>query len=283
MRPNAFSYSRPATLGQVLAAMREGAVPLAGGQSLLQAMRLRQAAPTRLVDLAAAAELAAEVRFEPGALLIGARVTHATLEADAAVAREFPWLHAAARLLGDVQVRNRGTVVGNLCWADPRANFAVALLASEARVHFRSPAAPTRPEVLAIEDFLTGFRQHAVPDALVTHVEIPRASARIGCYREFSRQRQDLALANVCVVLGPAHARVAVGGIHQTAVRIHALEACLESGIPPAESLADLAGGALRARPLQPLADTYGSPDYKLALAAVELTRALETLRGARP
>jgi len=279
MRPNAFSYSRPATIAQVLAAMQQGAVPLAGGQSLLQAMRLRQAAPARLVDLAAAGDLAAEVVLRDDALVIGARVTHAAFAADARVAREFPWLAQAARALGDVQVRNRGTVVGNVCWADPRANFTVAMLASDAKIHYRTPRLPAQPCSLPIEDFLTGFRQHAVPGALVTHLEVPRAPPRRGVYREFSRQRQDLALVNVCVVRGAADARVVVGGIHQTPVRVPALERLFSSALPPAAALSERISAALGALTLAPLNDPYGSPAYKLILAGVEVRRAIASLR----
>ena len=281
MRPSAFSYSRPATIAQILEAMRHGAVPLAGGQSLLPAMRLRQAAPPALVDLAAAVELSAAFEFKPEILTIGAQVTHAQCAADERINSEYPWLAQAASFLGDVQVRNRGTVVGNLCWADARANFAVAMLASDARVHYRDPAAPTDTNAIAIEGFFTGFRQHAAVGRLVTHLTLPRIPGRRGTYREFSRQRQDLALVNVCVVLGPDYARVVVGGIHQTPVRVPFLETRLRAGVPPATELSVLIEQVLSDMILAPLQDAYGTPAFKLQLAKVELRRALETLTQA--
>ena len=157
MRPSAFSYSRPATVAQILEVMRHGAVPLAGGQSLLQAMRLRQAAPRALVDLAAASDLSAVIDFTPESVTFGAQVTHAQCAADVRLQTEFPWVAQAASALGDVQIRNRGTVIGNVCWADPRANFAVAMLASDARVHCRDPAAPAATQIRAIDDFSRVF------------------------------------------------------------------------------------------------------------------------------
>ncbi len=281
MRPNAFSYSRPATVAQILAVMQLGAVPLAGGQSLLPAMRLRQAAPPGLVDLAAATDLSAIIDFTPATVTFGARVTHAQCTVDSRLQAEFPWLAQAANALGDVQIRNRGTVVGNVCWADPRANFAVAMLASGARVHCRSPSAPNEAQVFAIDDFFTGFRQHVASGQLITQLEIPRVKGRRGSYREFSRQRQDLALVNVCVVLGANYARVVVGGIHRTPLRIPALEAALSTGIPDTVELTSQIARALDALALHPVEDPYGSPSFKLALAKVELRRVLETLRGA--
>jgi aerobic carbon-monoxide dehydrogenase medium subunit len=281
MRPSAFSYSRPATVAQILTAMRHGAVPLAGGQSLLQAMRLRQFAPPALVDLAAASDLSAVIDFTSDTVTFGAQVTHAQCAADIRLQTEFPWLAQAASALGDVQVRNRGTVVGNVCWADPRANFAVAMLASGARVHCRAPSAPNESRVFAIDDFFIGFRQHAAAGQLITQLEIPRVEGRRGSYREFSRQRQDLALVNVCVVLGANYARVVVGGIHHTPLRILALEARLSTGIPDTVEMASLISQTLGALDLQPVEDPYGPPSFKLALAKVELRRVLEALRGA--
>lgn len=276
MRPAPFEYSRPASLDDALAAVGRGAVPLAGGQSLLQAMRLRAAEPPAVVDLGAVAELARDLAFSDTELSVGALVTHATLLGDPRVRAEFPWLHAAARALGDVQVRNLGTVVGNVCWADPRANMPVALLASDAVVRVRRPGDPTEHRI-PLDAFLTGFRSTALGGGLALGLEVPRLPAH-GVYLEFSRQRQDLALVNVCVVRAPGHARVVVGGVHQRPLRLAALEARL-ARLPlaapvEAEALAD----AFAAQALDPLRDPHGSPAYKEELARVLLGRALEAI-----
>jgi carbon-monoxide dehydrogenase medium subunit len=279
MRPAPFEYSRPSSLQAALAAIAGGATPLAGGQSLLQAMRLRAAEPAALVDINAVAELSREIAFDATVVGIGALTTHAALLDDVRVAAEMPWLTAAARALGDVQVRNLGTVLGNVCWADPRANMLVALLASDAVVRVRAleDAAERR---VPLADLVTGFRATALGRGLATGIEVPRRPAH-GVYLEFSRQRQDLALVNVCVVRAPGHARVAVGGVHQQALRLAALEARLaQRPLPEAvddATLADLFDGLA----LDPIRDAYGSPEYKQQLARVLIGRALRTIAEA--
>lgn len=279
MRPAPFEYSRPASLQAALAAIAGGATPLAGGQSLLQAMRLRAAEPAALVDLNGVAELGRTVEWTPATMDVGALVTHAAFLADARVAGEFPWLHAAVRALGDVQVRNLGTVLGNVCWADPRANMLVALMASDAVVRVRAleDAAERR---VPLADFVTGFRSTALGRGLALGLDVPRRPAH-GVYLEFSRQRQDLALVNVCVVRAPGHARVVVGGVHRQPLRLAALEEQLaRRPLPEAVDDASLAG-LFDGLALDPIRDAYGSPDYKQHLARVLIGRALRAIAEA--
>lgn len=279
MRPAPFEYSRPASLQAALTAIAHGAIPLAGGQSLLQAMRLRAAEPAALVDINAVAELSREIRFDPTLVGIGALTTHAALLGHAQLAAEMPWLTAAARALGDVQVRNLGTVLGNVCWADPRANMLVALLASDAVVRVRAQEDEAERRI-ALADFVTGFRSTALGRGLATGLEVPRRPAH-GVYLEFSRQRQDLALVNVCVVRAPGHARVVVGGVHQQALRLTACEARLAQR-PLSESLDDATLSTLfEDLALDPILDAYGSPGYKQQLARVLIGRALRAIAEA--
>lgn len=276
MRPAPFSYTRPANLHAALAAIADGALPLAGGQSLLQAMRLRSAEPAAVVDLNAVAELSRGHHWQASTLTIGALATHASIVAADDIAQEMPWLCAAARALGDVQVRNLGTILGNVCWADPRANMLIALLASDAIVVARHPAESGERRI-AIEHFVTGFREHALDGALAVALEVPRRTAH-GAYLEFSRQRQDLALVNVCVVRGERHARVAIGGIHRTPVRAVAFEELLAArplhALPSATELAGLLDGL----DLVPIEDAHSTPGYKCELARVLVMRALRAI-----
>jgi len=279
MRPAPFDYLKPASLTDALAAIARGATPLAGGQSLLQAMRLRAAEPAALVDLNGVAELGRTIEWTGATMDVGALVTHATFLADARVTSEFPWLHAAVRALGDVQVRNLGTVLGNVCWADPRANMLVALLASDAVVRLRAPE-DTAERRLPLADFVTGFRSTALGRGLALGLEVPRLPAH-GVYLEFSRQRQDLALVNVCVVRAPGHARVVVGGVHRQPLRLTALEARLaQRPLPEAVDDATL-DGLFDGLALEPIRDAHGSPGYKLHLARVLVARALSAIAEA--
>jgi CO/xanthine dehydrogenase FAD-binding subunit len=277
MRPAPFSYSRPATIAEALRALGAGGVPLAGGQSLIQAMRLRTAEPRALVDLAGVAELSDTITITDQHVVIGARVTHRALLEHPTVAREMPWLTAAAQALGDVQVRNRGTVLGNVCWADPRANWTVAMLASDAAVSALSPQEPSRVQRIATSEFFTGYRSQVLGNRLATALEVPRRHGARGSYVEFARQPQDLALVNVCVVTSSAGTRVAVGGIDARPVRLRGVESALDNGGDLDAVLAASLAPSLHT----PVADTHGSASYKLGLAATLIKRALTTLGGA--
>lgn len=274
MRPAPFVYSRPSTLRAALDAMAAGAVPLAGGQSLLQAMRLRASEPAALVDISAIGELSRNCEWTRTTLTLGALMTHSDLIAAHEVRAEMPWLCAAARQLGDVQVRNLGTVLGNVCWADPRANMLVALLASDAVIVARHTTGERR---IPSEGFATGFRRHALEGALAVAIEVPRLPAH-GVYLEFSRQRQDLALVNVCVVRATGHARIAIGGVHQTPVRARAAEALLATRPLQTTLTAGELAALFEQLALDPVTDPYGAPDYKRELARVLVGRALRTI-----
>jgi len=281
MRPSPFAYSRPHRLADALAETALGAVPLAGGQSLIPAMRQREAAPAALVDLNQIDELPAALAWTGQSLRIGARVTHAQLLADAAVAARLPWLTQAVRTLGDVQVRQRGTPVGNVCWADPRANLLVALLACDAVVHLQGPQ-DAAPRQLALADFITGFRRTAAGAAIVTTLEVPLQFSQ-GTYVEFSRQRQDLALVNLCVVRGAGSARVVVGGLDQRPLRLPAAEALLAArpltgGLDESELAALFTGLAV-----DPPPEPHAPFPYRLQIARELLRRALIDLTGSHP
>ncbi len=281
MRPSPFSYARPATLAEALQETARGAVPLAGGQSLIAAMRQRETSPAALVDLQHVDELAAALHWREHSLAIGARVTHATLLRDERVAATFPWLTQAVRALGDVQVRQRGTTVGNVCWADPRANMLVALSASDAVVVLQAPG-QSGLQRMPIADFITGFRQTAAGTGIVLTIEVPRAAA-VGAYLEFSRQRQDLALVNVCVVRQVGSARIVVGGLGERPVRLSHAEALLGARPLSAGLSASELDGLFDGLTLDPPPDIYAPPRYRLQLARELLARTLKTQTEAAP
>lgn len=277
MRPAPFEYLRPATLSEALAAVAAGAVPLAGGQSLLPAMRMRDVTPATLVDLAAIAELDDAVHIDGNTLHLGARLTHAALTADPLIAVHCPWLAEAGLALGDVQVRHRGTVLGNLCWADPRANFVVACTAMGGAVLIAGADASAAPVVLALTDFFTGFRRTALAGRLAVglRLDLPAGSPR-GRYLEFSRQRQDLALVNCCVVCEPlaGYYRIAIGGIAETPVRLRQLEDALSEEGTAAATPARIAA-ALAAVASPPFTNPHASVEFRQHLAGVIVQRAL--------
>ena len=276
MRPAPFQYSKPTTLKQALRAVLSGAVPLAGGQSLIQAMRLRSAEPTSIVDLNAVAELSDVIECDTDVVTIGALTTHRQLAEHPTIRDEFPWLAKAARELGDVQVRNRGTVLGNVCWADPRANMAVALLASDAVINVSSSATDDRIARIPIVDFFTGFRRTVLAARLAISIELARGPNTIGSYIEFSRQPQDLALCNVCVVHRNNATAVAVGGIDQRPIRLSQLEPVLRDQGLSNKLLTTRIIQTISESQLTPIEDHYGTPAFKQHLAATLIERAIE-------
>lgn len=277
MRPSPFAYSKPRNLTDALELMNNGAIPIAGGQSLLQGMRLRTERPSAVVDISELNELSASIELSRDYVTVGALVTHRTFLEDETIHNEFPWLAKAARDLGDVQVRNRGTVLGNVCWADPRANLCVALLASGAKVL----VAGTEQETISIEDFFLGYRRNALSGRLAGSIRLTRHAQAIGCYQEFSRQTQDLALCNVCVVHNERGTAIAIGGIHQQPVRLGNLERILSKPDSTIKNLNSDIVASLDEMSLTPIIDHHGTPEFKLDVAATLIERAInQCMRG---
>ena len=275
MRPSSFDFARPTSLEQAAAQGRKGAVLLGGGQALIQALRLRTAQPTSIVDLKHVLELSRDIVPIKGGIRIGALATVASLNASSDVATHLPMLLEAAGRLGDVQVRNRATVAGNVCWGDPRANLAVALAAYEADLTI-SDGRDTRRRPVA--DFFAGFRTvRLAPGEIVTAIDVSVSDpVEQAAYREFSRQRNDLALVNMAVVRKRTnHFVVVAGGLAQTPLRMPAVEALLREDLSPSTS--DLKA-AIETSGLSSLGDPFGSLDYKVQVGAVLLTRIMADL-----
>ncbi len=133
MIPQTFEYSAPKTLTEALSLVESGGKPLAGGMSLIPMMKLRLAAPELLVDLARVKDLN-YIREEKGELHIGATATHYSVESSALVGAKCPLLAAAASSIGDVQVRNVGTIGGSVAHADPAADYPAAACRSRGRL-----------------------------------------------------------------------------------------------------------------------------------------------------
>ncbi len=210
MRPAPFILHQPRSIGEAIKLAKKGATPLAGGQSLLQELRQRSLSPTEILTIGKIADLSETISFDKTALQIGARVTVRKLLEDQQVKQYYPWLNEAAGKLGDVQVRNFATVVGNVCWSDPRANLAVALLASDAKILILNECCET--EHTNLKDFFVGFRKNTLGNRIACGIEVPYVPDQEGTYVEFSRQPQDLALVNLGAVSQGLSTRLAVGG-----------------------------------------------------------------------
>jgi carbon-monoxide dehydrogenase medium subunit len=272
MRPAEFEYHRPSTLDEAIGLLAaEGARPLAGGHSLLPAMKLRLATPESLVDIGRLPGLDA-IEQEDGALRIGALATHATVAASEVVRSACPALAEAAAQIGDPQVRNRGTIGGSLANADPGADYPTVVRALEATIVVRGPDGERE---VAADDFLVDVFQTALrAGELVTSVRVPAAAG--SAYEKHKHPASGYAVVGVAAVVAVedgrcSRARVTVGGA--TASPVNA-DVGLVGEAPSEEAIA---AGARRVADAirDPLGDVYASGEYRSHLATVLARRAL--------
>jgi carbon-monoxide dehydrogenase medium subunit len=272
-----FDYEKPASLADALALLADGsAKPLAGGMSLIPMMKLRLAAPEKLVDLAALG-LGGIEEGEGGWLRVGATTTHHEVESSAVLRAKCPLLVETASNIGDVQVRNRGTLGGSAAHADPSADYPAALLALEAQLIVAGAGGATRK--IAVEDFLVDALTVALePGELITQVHVPAEEAGTGvCYRKVVQPASGYAIVGVAVRIRKgadgkiAFARVGVTGLASKAFRATGVEEALVNGASVADAAAKVSDG------VDANADIFASGAYRAHLARIHTARAIQT------
>src|SRR5438270_6077255 len=176
MYPANFDYTRPSTVAEAIALLArhgDAAKVLAGGHSLIPAMKLRLAQPSVVVDIGRIADLS-YIREADGRLAIGAMTTHAEIEASDLLKRRCPLLPETAAHIGDVQVRNKGTIGGSLVHADPAADYPAAIVALNAEMEL---AGPKGKRVVRVSDFFVDLLQSAVgPDEILVEIRLPETT-----------------------------------------------------------------------------------------------------------
>ena len=267
MIPREFAYKRPETVADAAGLLRthgDGARVLAGGHSLLPMMKLRLAAPETLIDIGCISSLRG-ITDGGSHLEIGALTRHAEVEGSDPVRLACPVLAQAAAGIGDIQVRNRGTIGGSLAQADPHGDLPAVLLALDGEV---TAEGPDGTRTIAARDLFVGFLTTSLrPDEILTAVRVPKAPQ--SAYVKFNRRAQDWAVVGVAAVVDGDSARVALAGVGPAPVRAEAAERAFWGG-----NAADAAEHA--ADGLDPPADSAGSADYRRHLARVLTRRALE-------
>ena len=259
---NPFAFHRPASVASAvqLRAARPEASYLAGGQSMLPAMKLGLAAPSDLIDLALLPG-ANGITLESGSLRIGAMTAHAVVAASAEVQKRLPALAALADGIGDPAVRTRGTLGGSLANNDPAACYPAAVLGLDATVH-------TDRRQIAADDFFLGLYETALqPGELITAVSFPQPQR--AAYAKFKQPASRFALVGVFVSQGPQGTRVAVTGAGPCAFRASALEAALSKSF----TAQALDGVRVPADGLN--SDLHGSAAYRAHLITVLAKRAV--------
>ena len=282
MIPANFEYESPRTLGEALEllASNEDAKVLAGGHSLLPAMKLRLAQPAMLVDIGRIGGLA-YIRESGDQILIGAMTTHAEVAASKLLAKSSPLLAQTANEIGDTQVRNRGTIGGSLAQAHPSADYPAGVLALDAElvVHSRKGE-----RVIPATKFFTGmFSTRLESDEILTEIRVPRTPGEGTAYKKFHHPASGYAVVGVAArvkVSGGKIDTVAVGitGVSEIAYRATKVESALRG--KPLSAIADAAKHA--AAGAEVLGDYYASTDYRRHLATVFTQRALAEAAGKR-
>ena len=280
---NGFHYHRATSVDDALALLERHADAklLAGGHSLIPSMKLRLAAPGALIDIGHLSELS-YIREEGGAVVIGAATTHHTIESSAMVARQAPLLAQAAAVIGDVQVRNMGTIGGSIAHADPAADYPAAILASGAQIVARGRGGERIID--AGEFFVDLFLTSLQPDEIVTQIRVPAQPAGAGaCYVKFPHPASRFAVVGCAAVVGTgggvcSDVRVAFTGVANAAFRDHGVEDALAG--QPASAGAISAAAAVAAQEVEVLSDAFAGADYRRHLATVFAAKALSNAAG---
>ena len=257
-------YARPSTVEDAvrLLAAHDGARPLAGGQTLTNVMKARAAAPDVLIDLNDLEELREVSRAADGGLQLGAMVTLSELVRSSAVAEARPILADVAAQIADVQVRNRGTVGGNICSNDPTNHLPPVVAALGATMTIRG--SDGERTVQAGEFFLGVYMTAVGPGELLTKITVPAAGGAGDAFASIPIGRDGTCICNAAASVDGAQARIALGCV--AAVPVVLSSAADEGAVRE----------AVRGADLDPPSDVHASADYRRHLAEVVAVRAVQ-------
>jgi aerobic carbon-monoxide dehydrogenase medium subunit len=280
MIPADFAYYAPTSLDEALALLGrygDDAKLLAGGHSLLPALKLRLTAIGHLIDLGRISSLA-YIREDQGKLCLGARTTHYEVETSALLQQQCPLLAECASRIGDVQVRNRGTIGGSLAHADPAADYPAAILALEAEIQAVSAGGE---RCIKAEEFLVDLLTTALrPGEILTEVRVPPHAAHTGgAYVKVPQPASGFAVVGVAALVTLdakgqcAVVRVGITGAAAKAFRARDTETALTGRMPDDGTLAQAAARATTG--IETSGDIFASAEYRAHLTRVYTKRAL--------
>ena len=281
MIPAAFDYARPASLDEALSilAAGDGATKvIAGGQSLLPLLKLRLASADKLVDIGRLGELRGVRQLPDGRLAVGALTTYRELMDSPA--KHYGLLKDAVPQIGDVQVRNRGTVGGSIAHADPASDLPACLLALDAEIVARSPRGE---RVILATDFFKGAFETALDhDEILTEIRLPGPRDDAGsAYAALEQAASGYAVVGVAAVVargGPgepiAFATIGITGVHEHPYRAPEVEAALVGSDGSAEAVH--AAAEFATVDVEVNSDIHADAAYRSAMAIVYTRRAIE-------
>ena len=279
MIPAAFDYQRATSLDDALGALAGGdAKVIAGGMSQLPLMKLRRAQPAKLIDIGKLDELRVDQATADGGWEIGALTTYA----EALANTKLDFTRDCVESIGDVQVRNRGTVGGAISHADPASDLPALLLALDYSTVLRS----SRGErTVALDGFFKGaFETDIASDEILTKlVRGPLPAGAEGSYQKMAHPASGYSIVGVCAVVASSggsisHARVAITGVGEVAYRAKAVESALMGSDGSADAVAAAAGHATEGQTVN--SDIYADRAYRSKMAEVYTRRAIDAALG---
>jgi len=282
MKPAPFKYFAATSLEQALALKAQhgdAARFLAGGQSLIPAMNFRLARPAILIDINGIEALCG-VRTAGATTRIGALTRYRALQRDAAFAGLFPLIGEALPLIAHPQIRNRGTIGGNLSHADPASELPAIAVALRAVFHVQS-AKRTR-SIAAADFFVSALTTALEPDEMLTEIELPLQSPRTGaCFMEVARRRGDFAIVGVAAQMtldgqeACCDIRLAFCGIDEAPVDASPAVSMLIGQSPTEKTFREVAASVQTL--IEPAGSVHATADYQRHVAGVLTERALRT------
>ncbi len=282
MIPESFDYQRASTVSEAISLLQqhgEDAKIVAGGHSLVPTMKLRLATPGTLIDIGGISELK-YINDKGDHLAIGAGATHWMIESSDIIQKKAPGLSQAAAQVGDVQVRNRGTIGGVLAHSDPQADYPGVVLALDATLVVQGSSGE---RTIAVSDYFTGLWETALgDDELLTEVRIPTDSANANsCYLKFPQPASRYPYVGCAVAMDSSAGscsdiRVGFSGVGETAFRDSGVEDALRGNTLNESAIASASAKAADGRSV--LSDVFVSEEYRRAMAQVYVKRALTQL-----
>lgn len=280
MIPAPFEYHSPASLDEAIALLGrygEGAKLLAGGHSLIPSLKLRLQTVEHLIDLGRIGGLS-YLREAGGKIAIGALTTHYAVEASDLLRKKCPLLSECASTIGDVQVRNRGTIGGSLSHADPAADYPAAILALEAEID--ATGAKGKRTIAADGFFVDMLTTTLAPGEIITEVRVPALAAGTGgAYLKVQQPASGFAIVGVAALVTLdgkgqcSRVRIGITGAAVKAFRARDSEGALTGKAPDEATLGRAA--ALASQGVETSGDIFASAEYRAHLATVYTRRAL--------
>ena len=282
MIPESFDYQRANSVSEAISLLKqhgEDSKILAGGHSLVPTMKLRLATPGTLIDIGGISELK-YINEKGNYIAIGAGSTHWMIESSDLIQKKAPGLSQAASQIGDVQVRNRGTIGGVLAHSDPQADYPGVVMALDATIVVQGSGGE---RTIAISDYFTGLWETALgDDELLTEVRIPTDSANANsCYLKFPQPASRYPYVGCAVAMvssggNCSDIRVGLSGVGETAFRDSGVEDALKGNSLDESTIASASAKAADGRSV--LSDVFVSEEYRRAMAQVYVKRALMQL-----